>query len=48
MSKLIQNTLEQTTLSWFESLRWGTVFGPDIGPEREACDLRVRYGEEFA
>jgi type I restriction enzyme R subunit len=38
MSKTSENTLEQTTLGWFESLGWQTAFGPDISPDGPACE----------
>ena len=49
MSKTSENTLEQTTLGWFESLGWQTPFGPDISPgepgaEREDYDQVVLLG----
>lgn len=41
MSAITENTLEQTTLEWFESLGYATAFGPEIAcdgtrPERKA------------
>ena len=31
-------SLEQTTLDWFKSLGWQTVFGPDINPDGPDCE----------
>ena len=41
MTHLTENTLEQTTLSWFENLGYEIEYGPDIAfdgsrPERNA------------
>jgi len=38
MTTMTENTLEQTTLDWFESLGWQTAFGPDISPDGTACE----------
>ncbi len=38
MTEINESTLEQTTLSWFESLGWQTAFGPDISPDCHACE----------
>ena len=38
MSKISENTLEQTTLDWLESLGWQIAFGPDISPDGPACE----------
>jgi len=40
MSNTSENTLEQTTLSWFESLGWQTAFGPNIRPDCLSCVRR--------
>ena len=44
-----EDTIEQTALSWFQSLGWQTAFGPDFSPdglscEREDYDLVVLLG----
>jgi len=38
MTTMTENTLERTTLDWFESLGWDTAFGPDISPDGTACE----------
>jgi len=38
MNDLNENSLEQTTLAWLDSLGWQTAFGPDISPEGPACE----------
>ncbi len=40
MSKTSENTLEQTTLDWFESLGWQTAFGPNISPDGLSCERK--------
>ena len=42
MKTFTENTLEQTTLGWFESLGWQTAFGPDISP-----DGRIRECQDY-
>ncbi len=44
MSRTSENTIEQTSLGWFESLGWQVVFGPDISPDGLACE-RGDYGQ---
>jgi type I restriction enzyme R subunit len=40
MADITENTLEQTTLDWFESLGWQTTFGPDISPDGLSCERK--------
>ncbi|MFQ5641093.1 MAG: type I restriction endonuclease subunit R [bacterium] len=44
MSTINENTLEQTSLEWFQSLGWQTAFGPDISPDGLACE-RKEYNQ---
>jgi len=44
LTKLSESMFEQTTLEWFESLGWDTVFGPDISPDGLTCE-RKDYGQ---
>lgn len=38
MTGLNEDTLEQTTLGWFQSLGWATAFGPEISPDGQASE----------
>jgi len=38
MSKICEDTLEQTALAWFESLGYNITSGPDISPDSPACE----------
>lgn len=44
MSSLTENTLEETSLNWFESLGWQTAFGPNISPDGLTCE-RQHYDQ---
>jgi type I restriction enzyme R subunit len=44
MNLFTEDTLEQAALSWFESLGYSVVFGPDIACDGDSSE-RLNYGE---
>ncbi|GEM_PF-4785027 len=48
VSSITENTLEQTTLDWVESLGWQTAFGPDISPNLLVPDMARQTGSHGA
>jgi hypothetical protein len=43
VATIIETLVESTTLTWFASLGYASIFGPDIAPCELAAELEVFY-----